>query len=329
MADLKMTKHAFGSKENIETAKTAGTIDAYDVLHLSNGEMGWIAADGSTVINTPRTQSDITVNGVTGLGIDNGQTIQAGASIDEIVKMLVQKAVPAIYTRPSLSLANNGGQVTGNVEAGTSITPKLKATFNKNDAGDMTAISISKGSDVVVEGTESPLTYDGEAIVIGDETITFSASATYSDAPVKNNNLGQESKENWFAGGTVTSSTYSVSGKRNLFYGTGVGDVPELTSGVIRGLTNKKLAPAAGTSFNINVAVGQQYIVIAYPATLRDINNVTYVEANDSGMASSFTKTTIDVADARGDNNGLMSYKVYTYAMAVPAAAGMTFKVTI
>ena len=53
------------------------------------------------------------------------------------------------------------------------------------------------------------------------------------------------------------------------------------------------------------------------------------VEANDSGMASSFTKTLVDVADARGDNDGLMSYKVYTYAMAVPAAAGMTFKVTI
>ena len=79
----------------------------------------------------------------------------------------------------------------------------------------------------------------------------------------------------------------------------------------------------------LNVAVGQQYIVIAYPATLRDINNVTYVEANDSGMASSFTKTTINVADARGGSNGTMSYKVYTYAMAVPAAAAMTFKVTI
>ena len=157
MADLKMTKHAFGSKENIETAKAAGTIDAYDVLHLSNGEMGWIAADGSTVINTPRTQEAITVNGVTGLGIGNGQTIQAGASIDEIVRMLVQKAVPATYTKPSVSLANNGGQAAGNVEAGTSITPKLKATFNQNDAGDLTAISIKKGSDAVAEDTTSPL----------------------------------------------------------------------------------------------------------------------------------------------------------------------------
>ena len=329
MADVKMTKHAFGAKENIEAAKTSGAIDAYDVLHLSNGEIAWIDANNNTVINTPRTQTDIPVNGVTGLGIGNGETIPAGASIDEIVKMLVQKAVPATYTKPTLSLANNGGQASGNVEAGTSVTPKLKATFTKNDAGALSAISIKQGSDAVTEGTTSPLTYAGEAIVVGDETVSFTASATYGDAPVKNNNLGQESKENWFAGDTITSSAYSITGKRNMFYGTGVGAVPEITSDFVRGLGNNKLAPAQSTSVTINVAIGQQYIAFAYPADLRDVNQVEYVEANDKGMASSFTKTTIDVADARGGSNGLKSYKVYTYAMAVPAAAGMTFKVTI
>ncbi len=329
MAEIKMTKHAFGAKENIETAKASGAIDAYDVLHLSNGEIAWIDANNNTVINTPRTQTDIVVNGVTGLGIGNGETISAGASIDEIVKMLVQKAVPASYTKPTVSLANNGGQASGNVEAGTTITPKLKATFTKNDAGDLTALSIKQGGTAVVEGTSSPQVYDGEDIVIGDETITFSASATYGDAPVKNNNLGQESKENWFAGGTVDSSAYSITGKRNMFYGTGVGELPTVDSAFVRGLVNTKLAPAQGNTVTINVAVGQQYIAFAYPATLRDVNVVEYVEANDKGMASSFTKHTIDVADARGDNNGLMSYKVYTYKMAVPAAAAMTFKVTI
>ena len=323
------SKHAFGSKENIDTAKTNGTIGPQDVLFLDNREIGWIAKDGSTVISTSRTQEAITVNGVTGLGIANGATISAGTSLDDFVKMVVQKAIPATYTKPSVSIANNGGQASGNVEAGTTISPKLKATFTKNDAGDLTSIVIKKGGTEVANGTESPLTYTGEDVVIGDDSITFSASATYGDAPVKTNNLGQESKENWFAGGTVNSGNYTITGKRNLFYGTGVGSVPTVTSDMVRGLTNKKLAPAAGTSFNINVAVGQQYIVIAYPATLRDINNVTYVEANDSGMASSFTKTTIDVADARGGSNGTMSYKVYTYAMAVPAAAAMTFKVTI
>ena len=324
-----ISKHAFGSKANIETAKEAGTINEHDVLFLDNREIGWIDEDGNTVMSTSRTQEDITVNGVTGLGIANGATISAGTSLEEFVKMVVQKAIPATYNRPSLAVANNGGTAAGNVEAGTTITPKLRATFSQNDAGNLTAISIKKGSAEVATGTTSPLDYAGDAFVIGDETVSFTASATYGDAPVKKNNLGQESKENWFAGSTATSGSYSFTGKRNLFYGTGVGDVPELSSEVVRGLANKKLAPAAGTSFNINVAVGQQYIIIAYPATLRDLNNVTYVEANDSGMASNFVKSTVDVADARGDGNGIMSYKVYTYAMAVPAAAGMTFKVTI
>lgn len=327
MAEI--SKHAFGSKDNIESAKASGTIDAYDVLFLDNREIGWIAKDGSTVMSTSRTQEAITVNGVTGLGISDGATISAGTSLDEFVKMVVQKAIPATYTKPTVSIANNGGQASGNIEAGTTISPKLKATFMKNDAGDLENIVIKKGSTEVATGAESPLTYAGEDVVIGDETITFSASATYGDAPVKNNNLGQESKENWFAGGTVNSSNYSITGKRNLFYGTGVGSVPEVNSAMVRGLVNKKLAPAQGTSFNINVAVGQQYIVFAYPSSLRDVNNVTYVEANDSGMASNFEKLVIDVADARGGANGIMSYKVYTYEMAVPAAAGMTFKVTI
>ena len=327
MANL--SKHAFGSKENVESAKTNGSVDEYDVLFLDNGEIGWIDKNKNTVFNTPRTQSDIVVNGVTGLGIDNGATITAGKTIDEIVRMMVQKAIPATYVKPTLTLSNNGGQSSGNVEAGTSVTPKLKATFNQNDAGVLEAISILKGSDIVAEDSVSPLEYNGEAIVIGDETITFSASADYDDAPVKTNNLGSESKENWFAGDTIVSAGYSISGKRNLFYGTGVGNIPELTSSVVRTLANKKLAPTQGYSFNITVDVGQQYIIIAYPASIRDINNITYVEANDSGMASNFAKTTIDVADARGEENGLLSYKVYTYKMAIPAAAPMTFKVTI
>lgn len=323
------SKHAFGSKERIETAKANGTINERDVLFLDNREIGWIDNDGNTVMSTSRTQEAVTVNGVTGLGIADGATIPAGISFDEFVKMVVQKAIPATYTKPTLALANNGGQASGNVEAGTSITPKLKATFTKNDAGDLATIAIKNGTTDVATGTTSPLTYSGEAIVIGDETITFNASATYGDAPVKNNNLGQESKENWFAGSTVNATAYSITGKRNLFYGTGVGSVPAITSDMVRSLVNTKLAPSQGYSWNINVAIGQQYIAFAYPADLRDVNNVTYVEANDSGMASSFTKSTINVADARGGENGLKSYKVYTYAMAVPAAAPMTFKVTI
>ena len=228
-----VTKHAFGSKENIDTAKANGTIDAGDLLFLDNREIGWIDKNGNTVMSTSRTQEDIVVNGVTGLGISDGATISAGTSLEDFVKMVVQKAIPATYTKPTISIANNGGQASGNVEAGTTITPKLKATFTKNDAGDLTSIVIKNGGTEVANGTTSPLTYDGDSVVIGDESVTFTASATYGDAPVKTNNLGQESTENWFAGGTINSGNYTITGKRNAFYGTGVGDVPEVTSNMV------------------------------------------------------------------------------------------------
>lgn len=325
----KKSKVGFGRKEDIETALGQAKIDEYDLLCLDNGEFGWIDASKEPVINTPRTQSAIQVNGVTGLGIANGQTIDAGKTIDEVIKMLVQKAVPATYTKPTVSITNNGGQAAGAVEAGTSVTPKLRAAFTKNDAGNLTNLEILKGGSSVGSDTSTPYDYNGTATVIGDETITFTAKATYEEGAIKDNNLGQPSPDGHITAGSVTSSSYNIIGQRNLFYGTGVGNVPSLTSDVVRGLANKKLNPTAGYSFNINVAVGQQYVVFAYPDTLRDVNQVMYVETNDPGMASNFTKTLVDVADARGGENGKKSYKVYSYAMAVPASATMTLKVTI
>lgn len=325
----KSSKHAFGNKADINTAKAAGDIDQYDVIYMDTGEIGWLDKDKNLVMHTQRSQRAHTLNGVDLGALSDGETLPENITFDDFLDLLTQKPIPVTYTKPTLALANNGGQASGNVEAGTSITPKLRATFTQNDAGSLSNIKISKNNSAVANSTVSPLTYTGNAFVIGDETVTYTASATYGDAPVKLNNLQQESKENWFAGDTISTAIYSIVGKRNLFYGTGIGDLPEINSANVRALSGKKLAPTQGYNWTINVAIGQQYIMFAYPADLRDVNQIEYVEANDKGMASSFTKHIINVADARGGSNGLKSYKVYTYRMAVPAAAAMTFKVTI
>ena len=251
-------------------------------------------------------------------------------TLAQFIKQMVQKAIPASYTQPSVSLVNNGGQAAGNVEAGSSVNIKLRANFTKNDAGDLTALEIKKGAEQVATGSSSPVDYSStEALVVGDETVTFTATATYGEGEIKNNNLGEPSPDGHITAGSKNSSGYSITGKRNAFYGTGVGATPELNSANIRSLTNKKLAPANGNTITINVAAGQQYVIIAYPATLRDITQIKYEETNDIGALSKFTKTQVQVADARGGENGLMDYKVYSYGMAVPAPAAMTFTVTI
>lgn len=323
------SKPQFGSKDRLDAAIESGAINQYDTIHLDNGEFGWMDGSNNLIMNTPRTQEDIVVNGVTGLGVEDGGTIPAGLTMDEFVKMMVQKAVHPTYTSPTISFVNNGGTAGGNVEAGTTITPAMKATFTQNDAGDLTSIQVLNNDVEVGTSTTSPYEFSADSFVIGDETVAFQAKASYGDGPVLNNNLNQADAVGQIMAGTIASTKISFVGKRKLFYGTSVGDLPTVDSTVVRALTNSKLGPASGTSFDISVAVGQQNIIFAYPATLRDVTNVTYVDMNDPNMAENFTKSTIQVADARGESNGLVDYKVYTYHIAAPAEATMTFKVTI
>lgn len=325
------TKIGYGNKADIGTAITATTIDEGDVIFTKDTEeLAFIKPDKSVMYPKNRTSKDFTLNGTDLGALKDGEKIPEGTSIDDLLNMITQKAIAPTYNQPSVTIARSGsGTAAGNYEAGTSITPILTATFNKNDAGDLTKLSILKGSAEVGSDTSSPYTYTGEAIVLGDETITFKAQATYEDGPVKNNNLDQPDATGQIKAGTKDSSNLSFQGQRNLFWSTGVGELPTLNSETIRGLANKKLNPTQGYSWNIPIAVGQQYVIFAYRATLRDVNQVMYVETNDTGMASSFTKTTVQVADARGGESGKVDYKVYSYRMAAPAAATMTFKVTI
>ena len=44
------SKHAFGAEANIDSALQQGIIDAYDILFLNEGKIGWIDKDGNKVI---------------------------------------------------------------------------------------------------------------------------------------------------------------------------------------------------------------------------------------------------------------------------------------
>ena len=259
-------------------------------------------------------------------GLKTGDTVPEGTSLDELIKMLTQKAVPPTYNAPGVTCRVSAGTAAGSYEVGTQINTTIQGTFTQNDAGALTSIEIKKGASSVLSSPTSPVTTDAQTFTLGEETVTFTATATYAEGAIKNDNLGQPSPEGHIQAGSKTSSGVSFTGKRNLFYGTGVGAAPSMTSEEVRGLTNKQLGPSNGTSFNINVATGQQYVVIAYPKTLRKITKCFYVEQN-TDLAENFTEETISVQGANGAAGA--DYRVLVYEMAVPAAAGMTLQVQI
>lgn len=328
-------KFHYGPEVSVDSKITDGTIDGSDLVITSDtDELMFITPEDKSkkVLGSSKTKEEHEVNlgGSIG-GLSDGAEIPAGTTLDEFIAMLTQKTIPATYTQPGVTLRVTSGQNAGNYEVGTNISTTLQAVFTQNDAGALGSIRIDKmaGSETttIANGSTSPLNADEQTFQVPEGEVGFYAQALYTDGPIKNDNLGKPSPDGQIKAGHKNSSTLAFVGKRNLFYGTGVGSVPSVTSEFVRGLTGKHLNPAQGYSFNINIAVGQQYIAFAYPATLRDVNQVMYVETNDTGMASSFTKETISVQGANGAAGA--DYKVYTYAMATPASAPMTFKVTI
>lgn len=322
-----------GASTGIQSKIDDGTINEADFVVTSDtDELIYVdATKTQKPLGSSKSKQEWEVNlGANGTvgGLKTGDTIPEGTTMDELIKLLTQKSVPATYTQPAVTIRNSAGQAAGAYEVGTNISTTLQAVFTKNDAGDLTNLAIYKSGtpDPLISGASTPVSTEEQTFKLTDGSVTFYAKATYGEGEIKNDNLGQPSPDGHIQAGEKQSANFTFTGQRNMFYGTGTGSTPSMTSETVRGLANKKLNPTQSYSFNINVAAGQQYVVIAYPATLRKITKCFYVEQN-TDLAENFTEETISVQGANGASGA--DYRVLVYAMAVPAAAGMTLQVQI
>lgn len=322
-------KFLTGAKSEIDNKISSGIIDGGDIILTSDtDEMVFINPKAEKKVIKSKTQKDYTLNGTTLGALEEGAVIKEGTSIDELLAMITQKSVPATYTAPKIALSKVSGSATGAQEVGTNISFALKSVFTQNEAGAIKSHEILRNDEVIHTGeVADTIEYTVDSFALGEETVTFKSLASYEAGEVKNDNLGNPSPENAIKAGSIKSTGVSFTGQRAYFYGTGVGDLPELNSANIRALNNKKLNAKTGTEFEIPVAIGQQYIIFAYPSSVREVSQVMYVETNDTGMAPNFDQALVQVEGANGFTS--TEYRVYTYRMGIPAAATMTFKVTI
>lgn len=325
MADKNTTVSFFyGAKDGIQAKLDDGTITPSDFVVTKEDELVFIdKAKEQHTLGSSKTKAPIKVTGTSLGGIADGTTLEAGTSLDDFIKKLLVKRIPASYTKPALNLATTV-PVTSQ-ECGTVINPTLTATFTKNDGGNLTSIEIQKGTEKVT-GVESPLTSE-QSVTFADAAVSYKAVASYEEGPIKNDNLGEQSPAGRIEAGSVTSNTLTFQGKRQTFAGTGAGSLPELNSTNVRKFTARGLSLGKNSKFDVLVDVGQQHIVIAYPATIGDITQIRYEEGNDNNMAANFQKQVVQVEGANAFTP--INYNVYTYTMDVPAAAKMTFKITL
>lgn len=253
MAD-KIVRFFHGAEDNIDAKLGDGTINESDLVITTSDKLIYIDENktkhelgGGDIETTQEHEVQLGSGGSIG-GLNTGDTIPERTSLDELIKMLTQKAVHPTYNAPGVTCRVSSGTAAGSYEVGTEINTTIQGVFTQNDAGALTSIEIKKGGSSVLSSPTSPVTTEAQVFTLGEETVTFNAVATYADGPVKNNNLGQPDATGQIKAGSKTSGNVSFTGKRNLFYGTGVGAAPSMSSEVVRGLANKQLGPANGTS---------------------------------------------------------------------------------
>lgn len=328
-----------GKEGNIAQAITEGKINGSDfvvtsdtdnLIYVNKEQVGEEEKLVQHILgNNAKTKQALTVNlgddGALG-GFSTNDEISAGTSLDDIIKKLLVKRIPATYTRPTVSIACPKA---GSYEVGTSVEVGVTGTFKQNDGGAVTKMQVIKNgaTPAALESATSPITY-AETLSVPDGNTTYKVIAEYAQGAIKKDNLGDNSPAGRIEAGSVTSSTSTITGFRKAFYGAGLGDPAITTSDNIRALGHSANAVKKGTTFSISVPEGQQFAVFAYPKSIGEVAQVMYVETNDTGASSKFTRSEVNVCGATAEQDAI-AYYVYSYKMAVPASANMTFKVTL
>ena len=291
------------------------------------------AAAGKVTINqvTPDQvvfPDGLTINYAFGkLALKNGsvEAVAPDGTLSDFLSALQKEIYPST-TQPSVSLAFSQAKA---YEVGTKLTPSYSASLKPG--------SYTYGPDTGVTATawvvtdtagNSRDTASGrfpELQVTDGISYKITAKAAHGAGTVPVTNNKNPYPDGQIKAGTKSATSGAVTGYRNTFYGT-VTEKSDITSAIIRGLAGKSgKALANGSSFTVTVPVGALRVIIAYPATLRDLTSVKDVNGMGAEIASSFVGQTVDVEGA----NGYTAISCKVYVLDFAEANGTENKLTV
>lgn len=319
------------NKDDIFVIKTLISGENYSYKAYVYNGTAWAAMDGNYNAESVYFDEDlVTTSAIGNITLTNGQATipSTGKNLKEVFNAIfVQEKNPTI-TQPSVNLTFAQAKA---YEVGTSVTPQYSASLNAGSYqyGPATGVTATAW-EVTDTAGHNASTASGSfaAVTVADDTnYTITAKATHTEGAVPKTNVGNDYAAGKIAAGTKTKTSGAITGYRNSFYGT-VEAKDTVTSAVIRGLSGKSgKALTNGATFNVSIPVGALRVIIAYPATLRDVTSIQDVNGMSAEIKPSFAKSTVQVEGANGAT--AIDYKVYTLDYANANDAANTYKVTI
>lgn len=296
--------------------------------HVYSGENGIIVSDDDVISadvdyisDNVKLGSNLTVTNATGT-LKVGDKVSADTSLKALLKKMLQEVKqPGTPTAPKLTitLTNSGAK-----EVGTKVTPAYTTTFNAGSYtyGPATGVSVTEYS--VSNGTVTKNTATGsfDEITVEDDTnYKITASASYSDGVVANDNTGTKSNPEVkiSAGTTASVTSAAITGFRSWFVGTSTQELGEAnyTSDFVRSLTNKNSAPNTN-EFTIKIVAGTRRVFVALPAGWK-LSYCKDSSALNSDIAPVFKTYSVEVEGA--NKYAAASYTLFAYEPSIELIA--------
>lgn len=292
----------------------------------------WKAMDGNYNATNVYFDSDLTITANIGVQTvtSGSKTLETtGKNLKQVLDMIMAQEKNPSITQPSCSVTLNNAKA---YEVGTSFTPTGTVNFNpgKYQYGDTstgvtaTAYQVSDTN----SNSSDQASFSFPAFTVEDGTnYKVSATVTHSEATkIPTTNLGNPYEAGKIQAGSKKATSSSVTSYRNTFYGT-VETKEEITESVIRGLSASNKTLSNGSSFNVSVPVDAIRVIVAYPATLRDLTSAKDVNGMNAESVTSFKKMTVNVGGV--NSYSPIEYKVFYLDFANPNDTQNTFAITI
>lgn len=261
--------------------------------------------------------------------LQNGMAtlVEPGGTLTDFFNVFVDEKNPST-TQPSVSLTFSQAKA---YEVGTEVTPSYSATLNPGSYtyGPATGVAATSWSVSDSDGnTSDSASGSFPKFTVGDSTrYSITAKAQHGEGTIPLTNTKNEYPTGQIKAGDKSATSSKVTGFRKTFYGTTT-DKAALSSDTIRGLSGKSSSALAnGSTFTVTIPVGAMRVVIAYPATLRDVSSIKDVNGLNAEIASGFTKSTLAVEGVSGYE--AIDYKIYTLEYAEANDKTNTYTVKI
>ena len=247
----------------------------------------------------------------------SGYTVDAIEELPDKIDLIISKVATApTYVAPVASI----NQSNVNVETGTTWSQDKTASFTQNDAGDLTSAVFDS-----VDFSEQELSNKSKTLTIAKTNVTtvqtITASFTYAQGPLKNNNFDIPDNRGRIAAGTKTQS-FTITPELHYFYGA-VNDAWTITSANVRTDTTNT---APSSTLMLETGTTYKRFVVAVPSTV-SITSVTDEGNLHADITSNYVlQGTFQIEDA-GQN--LHDYKVYMFEPATSYPTSTTHKITI